>query len=121
MPKTYENENPLRLQLRDELQEAARKNDSALWKTVAGELSRSRKNRREVNLGKLNQRTAEGDVVVVPGKLLADGVIDHKLTVAALKFTDAAKKKIESSGGKALTIHELIKKNPSGSGITIIG
>ena len=103
------------------LRETSRKDNAGIWKTLAERLSSSRKNRCSVNIQKINRCTKDGDTVVVPGKLLGDGVLDHKVVVAAFNFSESAKKKIESSGGKIMSIPELVKKNPKGSNVVIIG
>ncbi len=120
MPKTYEYEDPIRLRLIEELKEVARKNNAKIWRAIARELSRSRKNRCSVNIWKINKYTSKGDVVVVPGKLLGDGTLDHKVEIAAFRFTESAKKKIEAAGGCVRTIPELVKKNPMGSNVIIM-
>lgn len=121
MPKTHEYENPDRLKLIDELKEASRGNNAKIWAAVAKELSRSRKNRRSVDIWRINRYTSKGDTVIVPGKLLGDGILDHKVKIAAFSFTESARKKVDVVGGKVMTIPELIKKNPRGSGVRIIG
>ena len=121
MPRTVEFEDPKRLELIEELQESAVKEGAEIWKTLAGELSRPRKNRREINMWKLSKFTKEGETVIVPGKVLGDGDLEHRIDIAAFKFSEAAKKKIEKSGGKIISIKDLIKKNPKGSNLRLIG
>lgn len=121
MPRTHEFEDPGRLELVDELKAIARKNDAKIWKVMARELSRSRKNRREVNLWGINRCAKKGDTLVVPGKVLSEGTLDHKVDIAAFKFTSDAKKKIEKLGGKTMSISELVRKNPKGSNVKLIG
>ena len=121
MPRTFEYEDPIRLELINELKVIARKEDAKIWRAVARELSRSRKNRRKVNIWRINKHTKKGETVVVPGKVLGDGSLDHKLEIAAFKFTQSAKEKIKKAGGKFMSISELIKKNPKGSNVRIIG
>jgi large subunit ribosomal protein L18e len=58
--------------------------------------------------------------VVVPGKLLASGNIDHAVTVAAFDISDTAKAKLEAVKAKYITIPELLEKNPKGSNVKII-
>ena len=48
----------------------------------------------------------EGDVIVVPGKVLGAGAINKKLTVAAFRFSASAVKKIEEAGGRQITRDE---------------
>jgi len=111
---------PGRLELIRELESAAQ-GDSGLWSAVASELSKVRRNRREVNVHKIAKYTDEGDVVVVPGKVLGDGSLDHKVEVAAYRFTAGAEKKIKEAGGRNMGILELVKKNPKGGKIKLLG
>jgi len=74
-----------------------------------------------VNLSRINRHTSEGDVVVVPGKVLGAGLLRHPVTVAAFAFTRSARQKILEAGGKCLDIRELVELNPKGSGVKIIG
>lgn len=120
MPRTVEYEDPNRIELIKTLRESARKEEAGIWNKLADELSRSSRQRREVNLWKLSKYTKEGDTVIVPGKVLGDGELKHKINIAAYKFSENARKKIEESGGKLMTIKELIKKNPKGSNIRLI-
>jgi large subunit ribosomal protein L18e len=121
MPRTFEYEDPVRVGLIEELKAVARKEDARIWQVVARELGRSRKNRREINIWRINKKTKKGETVVVAGKVLSDGDLDHKLEIAAFKFTDNAREKIEKAGGKSMSIPELVKKNPKGSNVRIIG
>ncbi|AFK50956.1 50S ribosomal protein L18 [Thermogladius calderae 1633] len=104
-----------------ELRRAANKYGAAIWDEVAEELSRPRRRRRVVNLSRINRYTGPGDVVVVPGKVLAAGRLDHPVTVASFSFSKAAVEKIRASGGRAIHILDLVKENPKGSGVKIIG
>jgi len=70
---------------------------------------------------KLSKYTKDGETVVVPGKVLGDGELDHRINIAAYKFSEKAKKKIEKTGGKMMSINELMKKNPKGSNLKLIG
>ncbi len=121
MPKTPEYKDPERIKLINVLKDASKEKGSSIWKALAEELSRSRKNRRAVNISKLNTYTSKGDMVVVPGKILGDGIIDHEISIAAFDFSQAAKEKVKEAGGEVLTIPELMEKNPKGSNIKIIG
>ncbi|MDD5650982.1 MAG: 50S ribosomal protein L18e [Candidatus Nanoarchaeia archaeon] len=96
------------------------KEKSKLWQRVAYELERSNRKRREVNLYKINQYTKDGEIALVPGKVLSLGEIDKKITVAAFRFSEAAREKINKSG-KAISIQQLAKENPKGKNIRILG
>jgi large subunit ribosomal protein L18e len=74
-----------------------------------------------VNLYKLNKYTKENETIIVPGKLLGTGEVDHKVTVAALSFSESAKEKLEKNKSTVYSIHELMKNNPKGKNVRIIG
>lgn len=104
-----------------ELQIAAKANDAAIWGAVAQRLGRARHQTNPVNVGHLDRLVQGEEVVVVPGKLLADGAISKPITVAAFRCSPAARSKIQAAGGTVLTIHELIKSKPDGAGVRIFG
>ena len=58
---------------------------------------------------------------MVPGKVLGAGKIDHPVSVAAFAFSEQARSKILKAKGKCLFISDLVKKNPKGTGVKIIG
>ncbi|MCK5150786.1 MAG: uL15 family ribosomal protein, partial [Candidatus Thorarchaeota archaeon] len=62
----------------------------------------------------------DGDVVVIPGKVLGSGNLPHKVTVAALNASASARSVIVGAGGSLITINELLSKQPKGKGILII-
>lgn len=91
-----------------------------IWRDVAEKLERPRRKRVEVNLIDIERNTGEGDIVVVPGIVLGNGNLTKAVTIAAWRFSSSAKEKIEKSGSKAITIDELLGKNPKGSGVKIL-
>ena len=90
-----------------------------IWKKVSKKLSGPRRGRVEANLYRINKKTKENDVIVVPGKVLGIGEIDHKLTIACLDCSKTARKKIETSGSKLLSIEELFEQNPEGKDVKV--
>ncbi|MFC2163328.1 50S ribosomal protein L18e [Candidatus Altiarchaeota archaeon] len=121
MVHTVEYKNPGRLELIQQLKKAGSSQKAGVWISAANELSRVRKNRREVNLHKIEKYTSAGDVVIVPGKVLGDGSLKHKVSVAAYKFTQGAQDKITAAGGSVMSISELLEKNPNGSKVKLMG
>lgn len=91
-----------------------------LWKRIAKDLSKPARQRREANIYKINKYCRGDETAIVPGKVLSMGELDKKLTVAAWNFSDKAKEKI-NKGGKAISIQELMKINPQGKKVRIIG
>lgn len=92
-----------------------------IWKMLINELSRSRSNRREVNVSNLASVTEANDIVIVPGKILGLGNINHKLTVWSSSISEGAARKIIRAGGKLVSLETIMNKYPSGKGVRIIG
>lgn len=83
-------------------------------------LEKPERRRAEVKLSRIDRYSKENEVIVVPGKVLSDGMLTKKVSIAAFKFSEEAEKKIEKSGGKVLSIKELIDKNPKGTDVRIM-
>ncbi|MFX1279960.1 MAG: 50S ribosomal protein L18e [Promethearchaeota archaeon] len=90
-----------------------------IWRKISKKLSSSRKNRVSPNLYRINKKTKQNDIVVIPGKVLGMGELDHQVTIACLDCSKSARQKIEASGSKLLSIEELLEQNPNGNGVRI--
>jgi len=101
------------------LRKKARENNARIWYHVAELLAKPRRQRIAVNLSKINKYTGNGEIVIVPGKVLGAGTLDHEVIVAAWQFSQKAYEKI-SKKGKCITIEELLEKFPRGSNVKII-
>ena len=104
-----------------ELKEASRKNEAPLWRSIANRLEGSSRNWPSVNVSKLEYNINKNGKAIIPGKLMGTGIVTKKMTVAAYSFTDSAKEKIQSAGGKCLTYNEMIKATPKGTNVMVIG
>ncbi|MEM3622399.1 MAG: 50S ribosomal protein L18e [Candidatus Bathyarchaeia archaeon] len=113
--------NPQLIELINFLKKESRENKVNIWKDIAERLAKPNRRRIAVNLSRLNRHTKRNDVVAVPGKVLGAGEINHPITVAAFAFSEKAKEKIKAAKGKCLSYFDLIKKNPKGSNVKIIG
>lgn len=102
------------------MSEKTNKPSMGFWKDAKALLNRPVRARSGVNLLKLSKSTKEGQTVLVADKILGDGYISHKITVAALGFSQRARSQIEAVGGKVVSIDELKKSNPSGDGLQLI-
>jgi large subunit ribosomal protein L18e len=113
--------NPEFIKLIRSLREEAKKNKVEIWRYMADRLSHSRSRRVAVNVSQLNRHTKRGETVAVPGKVLGAGKIDHPVNVAAFAFSDQARTKILGAKGKCLSILDLMKRNPEGANVKVIG
>ena len=103
-----------------DLRDLSKKNNVKIWWRVAKDLEKSTRQRRAVNLYKLEKYVKDDETAVVPGKVLNLGSFSKKTTVAAYQFSEKAREKINKTG-KAITIKELIKQNPNGKKVRIMG
>jgi len=94
-----------------ELKRASKSRGQIIWATLADELDKTKRSRVSVNLSKINRHTEEGDIVVIPGKVLASGKLNHAVTIAAYDFSESAKQKISKANGSAKTYNELLSEN----------
>lgn len=113
-------QNPELLGVIHSLRKQAAEKNAAVWLDVAERLSSSKRRRAAVNISRLNRYTKQKETVIVPGKVLGAGRLDHPLIVAAFNFSDQAQSKISAAKGKCLTIPELLKSIPDGANVRIM-
>jgi large subunit ribosomal protein L18e len=105
----------------EELRKTATVQDAPIWKRIAFELSRPTRERRIVNLSRINRFCVDNETIIVPGKVLGSGVLERKITIAAFDFSDTAREQIKNRNGNTLTISELLRQNPQGKNVKILG
>lgn len=103
------------------LRKKSREVEVNIWRVVAEKLEKPKHKRSSVNISHINRHSCDGETVIVPGKVLGAGILNHKINVAALNFSKKAKEKIERADGECLTIQTLVQRNPKGTSIKIIG
>lgn len=113
--------NPEIIQLIQFLKTQSREKQAGIWHDVAEDLAKPSRQRIAVNLSRINRYSDKNAILVVPGKILASGTLDHAVTVAAFAASDKAKEKLAAAKAKYLSITELVEKNPQGSNVKIIG
>jgi large subunit ribosomal protein L18e len=112
--------NPELASLIQELKRLSIEKKVKLWKRIATDLEKPTRNRRIVNIYKINKHAKPDETVIVPGKVLGVGELHKKISIAAYNYSEEALKKIKAKG-EALTIQELMQKNPSAKKVRIIG
>ncbi len=105
----------------EELNKKGHESESNILLRLASDLSKSTRQRRVVNLSRINRFTKDGEIIVVPGKVLGTGELDHKVSIAAWTFSEQAKDKITKAQGTVLTINDLINSDMKGKKVRIIG
>jgi len=104
-----------------ELKKKAYADNIPLFARIAEDLEKPTRQRREVNLSKISRHAKAGEIIVVPGKVLASGELSQSITIAAWKFSGQAVEKIAKAKAKAITINDLMKNGIKETPIRIIG
>jgi large subunit ribosomal protein L18e len=113
--------NPELKELIQSLKKYANENESQIWKDIAIRLEKPLRNWPVVNLDKISRFANEKETALIPGKVLSGGDLTKKVTIAAWSFSEKSKSKIKKAGGKTISINELMKNNPKGKDIRILG
>jgi len=103
-----------------DLKSAARNSGADVWGDVADRLEKPRRTHAEVNLSRIERYAEAEETVVVPGKVLGSGVIQKDVTVAAVDFSASAETKIEQTAGEAISLQDVVERNPEGSDVRVI-
>jgi large subunit ribosomal protein L18e len=119
--KKIKTTNPELIELIRFLKKQSKENKADIWRDIAERLAKAKRKRITVNISHLNSYTQRNEMVAVPGKILGSGELGHPVTVAAFAFSETAKEKIKAKKGKCISFFDLIKKNPKGSKVRIIG
>ena len=114
--KIRDKNEPLRKLIRDLLSQ-----DRPVWKALGRGLNRPGRSGYKVNLYRIEKHAKGKETIIVPGVVLGSREITKARSVAALRFSESAKQKLEKAGGKCLSIRELLKENPQGKGVRIMG
>ena len=121
MVKQIKKTNPVLNSLIQELKKKAYENEAPIWKDIALRLEKSSRNWSEVNLDRIDKYIKENETALIPGKVLSQGNLTKKVSIAAWSFSDKSLEKIKKAGGKTLSIQDLINNNPKGKDIRILG
>jgi len=113
--------NQVVIRMASDLKKASTKNDAPIWSKLAEYALKPAIARRDINLNRINQLTKENDTVVFPGKVLGTGSISHKITLYSFSISKSAAAKVLENGGKLITYSDLIKQNPTGKGVVLLG
>ncbi len=103
-----------------DLKRKGRQNKARAWLRVAEFLGKPKRSRTAVNVSRIARNTKKDDTVVIPGKVLAAGSIDHPVHVGAFKFSHTARTKIEKAGGSCVTLSRLSEDHPKGTNVRIL-
>ena len=105
-----------------ELERAGKKDKKDFLLAVADAMDISSRLFPSVNVFKIDQLSQKnkGKVIIVPGTVLAFGMIKTNVKVYAYKFSKAAVEKIEAAKGEAKSLQELIKDKVEGKNVLLV-
>lgn len=100
----------------------ARRTDSKFNQVVLRRLFMSRRNRQPLSLSRLSSNAKEGKTTVVVGTVTNDIRLHQvpKMKLAALRVTEAARKRITSAGGEIITLDQLAQEAPLGQNTILL-
>lgn len=90
------------------------------WIGIASILSSPRRESININLNQIDNLAKDGEVIVIPGKVLSQGELNKKVRIVAYKFSGKTKEKLLKSKIQTSNIMDEIKKNPDAKGIRIL-
>ncbi|KAG6840135.1 hypothetical protein C0991_008599 [Blastosporella zonata] len=105
----------------------ARRTDASFNKAILHRLFLSKINRPPISLSRIIKETSntadlDSKIIVTVGTVTDDirQTVIPKLTVAALRFTRAAKERILNAGGEVLTLDQLALRSPTGANTVLL-
>jgi len=121
MAKKNKKTNPTLIALVQKLKKKSYENDAPIWKDIALRLEKPLRNWPEVNLDRIDRYTKANETALIPGKVLSTGNLTKKVSIAAWSFSGKSQEKIKKAGSKYMSIEELVKNNPKGKDVRILG
>eukprot|EP01036_Dinobryon_divergens_P026591 gene26591-35261_t len=102
----------------------ARRADSKFAATIVKRLRMSRINNPPISISRLSRylKGKEEKIAVIVGAVTNDSRLLEipQLTIAALRFTEAARARIVKAGGECLTFDQLALRSPKGSNTVLL-
>ena len=91
-----------------------------IWKEIATILKHPRRARPETNLSHINRVVNDGDVIVVPGKVLGAGDLSKRIIIGALSWSESVTTKTSNAGVKLLSLPQMLDEYPTGANVRLI-
>ena len=87
-----------KLDLMDKLHKFAKEKNKDIYYIIAKQLNAPKRKETKVNLAKLEKLKVvlDGDIIIIPGKLLATGVLNKNITIYAESFSKNASLKLNN-------------------------
>lgn len=82
------------------LEKTSRKTGKNIWKDLAERIEKPKRNNTVINVEKLDNlgKKFKGKTLIVPGKILSEGIMNNKVKIVALDASTKAIEKINENG-----------------------
>lgn len=90
------------------------------WINLCKDLLVSKRKRTNINLERINKESKDGDIIIIPGKVLSQGEITKKIKIVALKYSENAQEKLSKAKIDYSYITDELKKNQKMQGVKIL-
>lgn len=79
-----------------------------LYAALAKLLKTPRRRKIQVNIGSIDKNSKENEMVIVPGKVLSMGNLNHKITLVCYTISMSARDKLAAIGVKVMSFEEFL-------------
>ncbi len=98
--------------LKRKLIDALYRTKAPIWREVSNYLNLPSRQSKSINLFRISKYANANDIIIVPGKILGNGELTKKVTIACYRISDSAKQKIMESGSSVMSIEDALQKWP---------
>ncbi len=95
-----------------------KKQQKPIWREVAKYLARPRRKAIAVNIDKINKISKADEIIIIPGKIISRGSLNHRIMIAAFSISKTAREKL-AKNATIMDVKELIEKSPQLKNIKI--
>jgi large subunit ribosomal protein L18e len=90
------------------------------WREIASVLSGPNSGRVNKNLGEIEKSCKDGEVIIIPGKILSGGELNKKIKIVGFSFSEKAIDKLKKNKIEYDYILNEVKKNKNAKGVKIL-
>lgn len=81
-----------------------------LWKRAYSLVEVPARRRHTVSVSKLDKSTKDGENIIVPGKVLSEGEMRHRINIAAMEFSEPALKRLKKANCNVVHIKDMLNQ-----------
>lgn len=105
----------------NKFEKLARTEKKPIFERIVKELRKVRRQKRVLNLSKINRYSIKDSNILVIGKILGSGELKHSVNIIAFEYSETAIKKLKESKSKIITLEEWADKPVIPNKVIILG